>query len=187
MHIEAIVIRKQPTREHDQLVTLYSRELGKLTALARGSLRFRSKQSYALDEANRVHCELVSGRSFPIMTGTQTARCLSRAKRDPLAWAAVQFFLQVVDCAVFDHQPDERLWTSLTGILERFDVGIDGIPESFRLGQRELLAALGYGQSADDSGGRWIRCGLDERFEALAQRRLSSLDLLYDVAQTSLS
>lgn len=188
MHIEAIVIRKRPVREHDQFVILYSRELGKVGALAKGSLRGHSKQAHAIDEGSMVRCELVEGKSAPIMTGAQSVRSLSGAKRSAITWAATQFFLQAVDTVVFDAQPDEVLWVCLNRVLSDLDVAAsDDLLDVYRGGQRALLSALGYGVPPEHPGNRWTRCGLDEQFEAVAQRRLSSIDLLYDVAAMSRS
>lgn len=184
MHIEAIVIRKQPIREYDQLVVLYSRELGKVSALAKGSLRPQSRQALSLDEGSRVHCELVEGRMSPIMTGTQAISSLSGAQRDARAWAAAQVFLQAVDTVVFDAQPDQELWDCLVGILDRLNSSSSSeVLTAYREGQEKLLYALGYGQQQRHmASARWARTALDEQFEVIAQRRLSSIDFLYDVA-----
>lgn len=189
MHIEAIVIRKRPVREYDQLVVLYSRELGKISALAKGSLRAASRQALSLDEGSHILCELVDGRTHPIMTGTQAVTSLGRAQQNPRAWAAVHVFLQTIDVAVFDAQPDAELWERLVGILSRLDsVDASGILTAYRDGQEKLLQVLGYGISRErHASTRWGRTALDEQFEVLAQRRLSSIDLLYDVAAMSSS
>jgi recombinational DNA repair protein (RecF pathway) len=110
VNIEAIVIRKVPIREHDQLVVLYSESMGKMAASARGSLRAHSTQALAIDEGNRISCELVDGKSGPIMTGAQASRSFSHIKGSPLRWAAAQFFLQAVDAIVYEAQPDAHLW-----------------------------------------------------------------------------
>ncbi len=189
MHIEAIVIRKRPVREHDQMVVLYCRELGKITAIAKGSLRSHSRQALALDEASHIQCELVDGRSGPIMTGTQAMGSLSSAKRHPRAWAGVQVFLQLVDVAVFENQPDQTLWECLLDILATLDSASEkDVLVAYRSGQEKLLRALGYGQPLSHNAMlRWVRTELDEQFEILAQRRLSAIDLLYDVAAMSSS
>ena len=185
MNVEAIVIRKIPVREHDQLVVLYSREFGKMSAAARGSLRIHSKQALAIDEGNLIHCDLVSGKAGPIMTGAQSVRSFSGAKQSSVRWAAAQFFLQAVDAIAFDEQPDAHLWESLLSAL----VLLDGSPDEaalsvFRGCQGSLLEALGYGRQSDAilTSDVANRSPMDEQFEAIAQRRLSALDLFYDVA-----
>lgn len=185
MNIEAIVIRKVPVREHDQLVVLYSREIGKMTAAARGSLRLHSKQALALDEGNLMHCEMVHGKAGPIMTGAQAIHSFSSAKRSPIRWAAMQFFLQLIDAVVFDEQPDDQLWMCINDVLVRLNAASDAEAlEVFRRCQGSVLAVLGYGEQSEEymTSNSANRCSMDEQFEAIAQRRLSSLDLLYDVA-----
>jgi DNA repair protein RecO (recombination protein O) len=185
VNIEAIVIRKIPVREHDQLVVLYSKEFGKMSAAARGSLRVHSKQALALDEGNLIHCELVSGKASPIMTGAQAARSFSGAKGSPIRWAATQFFLQTIDAVVFDEQSDPLLWSCLQAALMRLDASSDADALAvFRRCQGDVLAALGYGAQSEAamSSTTVSRGAMDEQFEAIAQRRLSSLDLFYDMA-----
>jgi hypothetical protein len=122
------------------------------------------------------------------VTGAQAIRAFSEAKRSPVAWAAAQFFLQAADAIVFDGQPDESLWHSLVASLEDLDATTpDGVLSRYRAGQRRLLEALGYGKPPESGPDRWVRSELDERFEAIAQRKLSAIDLLYDVAAASRS
>jgi DNA repair protein RecO (recombination protein O) len=175
MNIEAIVVKKVPIREHDQLVVLYSKELGKCAAIAKGSLRAHSKQALALDEGNIVRGELVSGRAGFVMTGAQAMRSFAGAKCSPKRWAAAQFFLQAVDALIYDHQPDDALWVCLQESLQRIDEATEeNIVSLFRDQQRALLAVLGYGTCPE--------AALDGTFEQLAQRPLASLTLFSDVA-----
>lgn len=174
-----------PVREHDQLVVLYSKEAGKLKATARGSLRINSKQALALDDGNLIHCELVQGKAGPIMTGAQAVQTYSSAKTSPLRWAAAQFFLQAIDSLVFDEQPDNQLWSCLNDCLARLDSAPDNETVAiFRRCQGRLLESLGYGVPGDVSmaSEQTNRGALDSQFEEIAQRRLTALDLFYEVA-----
>lgn len=185
MNIEAVVIRKMPVREHDQLIVLYSKEAGKITASARGSLRASSTQALALDEGNVIHCALVHGKAGPIMTGAQAMRSQSNAKNSPVRWAAVQFFLQAIDTLVFDEQSDRPLWECLIGTLSQLNACADGDAlATFRRCQGHLLEVLGYGMQNEVllASTQINRGTMDEQFEAIAQRRLMALDLFYEVA-----
>lgn len=175
MLIEAIVIKRVPVREYDQLVTLYSRELGKISAVAKSALKPHSVQALQLDAGNTIHCELVDGRGGPIITGAQAFRCISSAKSSGLRWAATQFFLQVIDAVVYDHQQDQALFTCLSDTLSALDTAqADSVLSVYRERQRELLEILGYG--------RPDRAELDNTYERIAQRRLQSLELIYELA-----
>lgn len=180
MHVEALVIKKTPMREHDQLVVLYCRELGKIAASAKSILKPHSVQALQLDEGNRIICELVPGKGGPIITGAQAVRCFSSAKTSSLRWAAAQFFLQVIDTVVYDDQEDPALFACLDQTLGALDAAGDhealGI---FRQQQVALLAVLGYGQQSIPSGTG--RTELDDRYEQIAQRRLGTLTMFYDM------
>jgi DNA repair protein RecO (recombination protein O) len=175
MLIEAIVIKRVSLREHDQLVTLYSRELGKISAVAKSALKPHSVQALQLDAGNTIHCELVDGRGGPIITGAQAFRCLSSAKASVLRWAAAQFFLQVIDTVVYDHQQDQALFTCLTETLSALDTAPDDqVLSVYRRQQEEMLQVLGYGRPS--------RTEIDNAYERIAQRRLPSLALVYELA-----
>lgn len=183
MIIEAIVIKKVPVREHDQLVVLYSRELGKCSAIAKSSLRPHSRQALALDEGNRIHCELVSGRSGYIVAGAQAAHACSDMKCSLVRWAAAQFFLQAIDVLAYDEQPDPHVWAALTEALAVLDtIADEDTLAVFRRAQGSLLSSLGYGSPTISATMVANRTSVDEQFEEIAQRRLTSLDLLYAVA-----
>lgn len=182
MLVEAIVIKKNPTREHDQLVTLYCRELGKTTGIARSILKAHSVQALQLDEGNLMRCELVPGKGSHIITGAQAVRCYSNLKASPAGCAAMQFFLQIVDTLVYDHQQDEALFACLTGTLAALDrVPAQDVVAVFRQCQRDLLGVLGYGYTIADISSRRGRTDTDDLYEQIAQKKLGTIDLFYEM------
>jgi recombinational DNA repair protein (RecF pathway) len=181
MHTEAIIIKRSLFREHDQLMVLYAPGLGRIQAAAKSSLKSSSRQAPALDEGNLISCELVPGRTgVDIITGAQTQRSWSTAKSSPLSWAVAQFFLQVIDTIVYPGQGDVGIWEVLMAVLESLDAGQDPLLV-FREGQLALLHALGYGSPMTLPQGTF-RTSLDDDFERIAQRRLQSLSLIYELA-----
>ena len=177
MSTDAIVIRVQPWREHDQLVTLYSRIHGKVLAVARGALRPTSKQALALDPGALIVCQFTPSRSqFPIITGAQALRSWGNLKSQPHAWAVAQFFLEVIHAAVFDDQPDEHVFAVLASALDALETGHEPLGV-LREHQCHLLEALGYGHHDAPTGTG--RSPLDDEFEQIAQRQFVSLRLIY--------
>jgi len=180
MNAEAIIFRRFPTGEHDQAVVAYGLQVGKFTALAKGSLRRGSRQGIALDEGNLIRCELVAGRGgMPIMTGAQAQRCWAGAKASAPAWAAASALLQAADTLIWEGQPDERIGDLLLESMAALDGGGDPL-RVFRRTQAGLLEALGYGvRPIPDTGPS--RSILDDELERVAQRRLTGSDLLYQM------
>ena len=159
MRTRAIIIKKQNTNEYDQLVTCYTQELGKLTAVAKSVLKPRSAQAMQLDTLNLVSFELVSGRGMPIIAAAQAERSFAGIKESLPKLAAMHFFLEVLDRMAYDGQRDDALWDFLTGLLNDADtVPQAGLLPLFRARQLELLHILGYSPEA----GQCVLCGSGE-------------------------
>lgn len=143
--MHAIIIKKQHTNEYDLLVTCYTKERGKLTAIAKSALKHSSTQAMHLDPLNIVEFELVEGRSYPIITSAQSERVFGHIKSSPLITAMANFFTEIIDRIVFDNERDDELWDVLESALTELDAsGNKQIFEIFRRKQFELLDVLGY-------------------------------------------
>ncbi|HME82599.1 MAG TPA: DNA repair protein RecO C-terminal domain-containing protein [Candidatus Eremiobacteraceae bacterium] len=70
--VEAVVLRLRPLGEADRILTLFSRERGKLHAVAKGSRKTGSRFGARLDFFNRVWLSLHSGRSLDVVTGARS-------------------------------------------------------------------------------------------------------------------
>lgn len=145
MRTRAIIIKKQNTNEYDQMVTCYTEEFGKLTAVAKSVLKPGSIQSLHLDLFNLVDFDLISGRGMPIITGAQAENTYPNLKKDLSRLAAAYFFAEAADRIFFEQQRDDELWEFFISLLEELDIGEDiGIKEFLRMKQKEFLGILGY-------------------------------------------
>lgn len=173
MRTRAIVIKKQPTNEYDELLTCYTQEFGKLSAVAKSVLKGSSMQAMHLDSLNLVDFELINGKSIPIIAAAQVENSFRNIKANLSTLAVSHFFTEVIDKMVFDLQKDESLWEFMVNVLEKLDSRVK--PESaltfFRQQQFYMLSVLGYGVGEN----------LDYTFEYAAGSHLRSLDFIYSV------
>src|SRR5512136_3333508 len=65
---EAIVLRHMDWGEADRLLWLFTRETGKIRAVAKGVRKPRSRKSGHLEPFTRVNLLLAQGRDLPIIT-----------------------------------------------------------------------------------------------------------------------
>lgn len=159
MLTQAVIIKKQNTNEYDQLITCYTEELGKITAVAKSILKHSSVQAMHLDVLNLVEFDLISGRAMPIITGAQCINPHRQIKQSLSALASAQFFMEVLDKIVMDGEKDASLWEFVTGILEKLESNPTNPLTVFRNGQAELLKLLGYFPMID----RCVLCSLEMR------------------------
>jgi DNA repair protein RecO (recombination protein O) len=80
---EALVIGSMRYKEADRIVTLYTRERGRLSAIARGVRRTKSKVGGRLEPFTLAQISLYSGRSLYTVVGVETLRTF-QAVRDEL-------------------------------------------------------------------------------------------------------
>jgi len=71
---EALVLDKEPIGEADSLVTLYTKELGKITARAISVRKITSKLASHLEPLNFVNARLVHKNRFQVVDALKTDR-----------------------------------------------------------------------------------------------------------------
>lgn len=185
MITKALILKKQNTNEYDQLVTCYTQDFGKLTAIAKSILKPSSIQAMHLDIFNLVEFELVSGRGLPIITGAQLTDSRKDLKNSVASSAIANFFCEVLDKMVPDSEPDPGLWNFMLKLLSRLDKFEPSLA-MFRQQQFEMLKILGYSPetvklAAAGNPNLSSRTALDDSFEYNLGFRLKSLNFLYSV------
>lgn len=143
MLTHAIVIKKQSTKEYDQLVTFYTKDFGKLVGIAKSILKPSSIQSLHLDVFNLVEFDLINGRGMPIVTGAQIVNSYMGIKSSIMKTAIAYFFIEALDKMVFENDKDKKLWSFLTSFLSELNDNEEPI-KLFRKGQVRLLGIFGY-------------------------------------------
>jgi len=148
MRTQAIILKKIPIREYDELVVCYTKDAGKQTYQAKSVLRPGSKQAGHLDILNLADFSLVEKNSHPIITSAYCLEAFRNLKSSLPALAAAYFLLECFDKLVFEGEPDAELWDFLYSRLSEYDAlaGKRGInwPSVINSSRGKLLDTLGY-------------------------------------------
>src|SRR5210317_2261042 len=80
--VNAIVLKHQDYGEADRILTLYTREQGKLRALAKGVRKVHSRKSGHLEPFTLVSLQLAHGRSWPIVSQAEAQNIYDNLKKD---------------------------------------------------------------------------------------------------------
>jgi len=91
------VLRMRALGEADRIVTLFSRERGKQSAVARGARKIQSKFGARLDFFSRVALMLHTGKSLDVITSVQTVRSIWEELVDPDAFATASYVAESID------------------------------------------------------------------------------------------
>lgn len=153
MRTQAIILKKIPTREYDELIICYTKNAGKQIYHAKSVLRPTSKQGSHLDVLNWSDFSLVEGNGRPIITSACCLESFGNLKSSLPALVAAYFLLECFDKLVLEGESDPKLWEFLSSRLYRYNelaVNDEADWESVISSSRgALLETLGYG--ADSS------------------------------------
>ena len=130
---EAIVLRAWPFHEADLLLSLFTRESGKVKGVARHALRSRKRFGGALEPATHVRAhyterprqELVRLDSFEILWSPLS---------EPLDWqrtAGLQLVVEVLEEALPDQAPDDHLFRLALTVLSSMHAGHCWLPVTY--------------------------------------------------------
>jgi len=140
---EAIIIKKTRLGEADRILTLYTPEMGKIQAVAKGVRRPRSKLSGHLELLTHSLVSLARGRNLDTITGSQTINSFIALKSDLGFTSYALYATELVNQFTADHIENHPLFNLLLETLEQLGQG--GNSElTLRYFELQLLSEVGY-------------------------------------------
>jgi DNA repair protein RecO (recombination protein O) len=156
--VDAVVLRQRDLAEADRILVLYTRQRGKLSAVAKGIRRSRSRLAGSLQLFAYAAVQLAVGRSLEVITQAGAVDLYYRLRQDVQRYAHASYVAELLDTFVDDGLPDENLFSLLTRTLHGMDTG--GDPATLtRCFEVKLLSRLGYGPELDACVGCGARLG----------------------------
>lgn len=162
-HGEAIVLRTWPFHEADLLVSIFTRDQGKVKGVARHAMRSRRRFGGALEPATQVRAhyterpkqELVRLDQFEILWSPLTAPI------DYLRTAGLQLVTEVLEEAMPDLAPDDNIYRLAVTVLGAIQSGTVYLPVTyFCLWMNRLMGWM-------PEFGHCAACGLDLKGSAV--------------------
>src|SRR5579883_1837785 len=139
----AIVLRRLHFGETDNILTLYTRERGRISAIAKGARKPISRLSGATEALTCVRFGLATGNSMDIVTQAEVKESFPLLRHDLQRLAHGMYFAELLSHSVADEDPNPYLFDLLmTGLflLQRINPPETGA----RWFELHLLEDLGY-------------------------------------------
>ncbi|GIG27522.1 DNA repair protein RecO [Cellulomonas marina] len=154
---EAIVLRTHSLGEADRIVTLLTREHGKVRAVAKGVRRTSSRFGSRLEPFMRVDLQLSTGRTFDVITQAETLDTFGRSiAGDYALYTTGTVMLETAERLVADeHEPALQQHRLLVGAVRSLALRAHApglVLDSYLL---RALAVAGWAPSFTDCA----RCG----------------------------
>lgn len=127
---EAVVLRTHKLGEADRIITLLSREHGKVRAVARGVRRTSSKFGGRLEPCSHVDLQFATGRSLDVITQAVTLHPFAEPMgRDYRSYTVGQVMVESADRLVVEEGlPSVRQFRLLVGALQALTAGTSDGP-----------------------------------------------------------
>jgi len=120
---EAVIIRKTKLGEADRILTLFTPDLGKIRAVAKGVRRPRSKMSGHLELLTHSLVSLVRGRNLDTVIGSQTVNSFFNLKSDLELSAAALYVLELIDQFTEEREASPEIFRLLLETLDNLAKG----------------------------------------------------------------
>lgn len=120
-HATAVVLRHMEYGEADRILTLFTLERGKMSAIAKGVRKLKSQKSGHLMPFTQVALYLAKGRNMAVVSQAQAMRTYDNVRSNLLLTAYTAYVAELVDRFSFEDSDNRPLYKLLVDTLDRLD------------------------------------------------------------------
>jgi DNA repair protein RecO (recombination protein O) len=118
--VEAVVLRHSDYGEADRLLTLYTRQLGKTRAVAKGARKIASRKAGHIEPFTHVKLQLAKGRDMLILTQADTVDAYLPLREDLILTSHAAYVMELLDRFTYeDESENAAIFRLLTETLSR--------------------------------------------------------------------
>jgi len=142
--VDAVVLRHADWGEADRLLTLYTRERGKMRAIAKGARKIRSRKAGHLEPFTRVTLQLARGHDLYIVTQADTLDAFLPIHENLVKTGHAAYIVELLDRFTYEDESENyNIFRLLTEALSRLEKDVDPWL-AIRYYEVRLLDLLGY-------------------------------------------
>lgn len=142
-HVNAVVLRHLEYGEADRILTLYTLERGKMSAIAKGVRKIKSHKAGHLMPFTQVALFLAKGRNLAVVSQAQAIQTFEALRADLVRTAYAAYVVELVDRFSYDDSDNRQLFNLLVDTLERLDQCAQP-PTSVHYFEVHLMNLLGF-------------------------------------------
>ncbi|MFA4016751.1 MAG: hypothetical protein RUDDFDWM_001862 [Candidatus Fervidibacterota bacterium] len=123
--VEGIVLRVIPYGEKDRILTIYTRQMGKLNAIAKGSRNPLTRLAPATQLFTHAHYFLAQGKTLEVVTQVRIIEVFERLRKDVEMMVVCAQCCEMLSKSVPDGEADPALFDDLLSALRIANKGVD--------------------------------------------------------------
>ena len=140
---DVVVLKHRDQGEADRMLTVYSRQRGKLRALAKGVRKTRSRKAGHVEPFTRVSLQLATGRNWFIVSQAEAQETYNNLRESLETIGFASYVIELVDRFTYEEEENSPIYDLLVQTLKRLN---DGDPPFLviRYFEIRLLDTLGF-------------------------------------------
>lgn len=118
---EAIILRRRDMKERDKLITVYTKDFGKIKVRAIGAKKIESKLGGHVEPFMRTDIFVVDSKTIDILAGATVLATYINVRSTLSGLHAAQYIMEVADRLTLEAQADSGLFSILAEGLSTLD------------------------------------------------------------------
>jgi DNA repair protein RecO (recombination protein O) len=143
IRVEGVIIRHSDFSEADRLLTIFTRENGKIHSIAKGVRKSRSRKAGHVEPLTRTNLQLARGRDLFILTQAETLDGYVNLREDLILLGYASYVIELIDRSTSDDEENRPLYNLMTNTLTRLNRG-DNPNRATRYFEIRLLDYVGF-------------------------------------------
>lgn len=136
--VEGIVIKRKNFGEADRILTLFTKNYGKIIVIAKGVRKITSRRGPNIELFNQVEISVHQGRTFDILTEASVLNTFPQIKKNLDIVGLAFHICEIVDGLCPEKAPHPKVYDLMLEVLNELD---HGLIHAF---EQNLLTELGY-------------------------------------------
>lgn len=142
---EGIILKRKNVGEADRIVTVFTKEYGKMRVIAKGIRKVSSRRAPHLEVFTRVRMVVHSGKTFESVSEVEPIEVYEHMRGDLSRVSMAYYLCELIDSLLPEKQEQRDVFTLLTQALDDLSLGSGpGIYLMSKTFTLELLWALGF-------------------------------------------
>lgn len=140
---EGVIIKRRNFGEADRILTIFTRDYGKVVCLGKGVRRPRSKKAGHLELGNWCKVFIARGKNLDLLTEVELKRAFGIADFSEVKANKIYHLLELIDFLTVEHQKNLQVFILLVHFLKKCEIEEDFnlVSSVFKI---KLLSILGF-------------------------------------------
>jgi len=165
---EGVVLARRSFGEADRILVIYSKNHGRMSLIAKGVRRPKSRKRGHIEIFNKVAYQAVSGKGIDLMTEAEVITDFKEIRKDLKKVSLAYYFCEVIGKITHDGEANFEVYNLLTTSLEKLkeEKELKKLRLDFVL---ELLILLGFWPKGK------VLLDVDKKLEEVIERQINSV------------